>query len=435
MKKIVILGSSVAAVKAAEEIRKMDAESEIALFPADGEFPGNPQNYDTFIVGENSLNQTLLRPKDFYEKNRIHVILGKTIARINLKRNKITLEDKNQIDFDILVITQPPAKFPDIKGANKTGLYNCRHFKDIQQINKSLAFIETIVIQTNSFNGVKMAVALAKREKDVTVVSSQPYFLSHLVSKEVSEKMTAALEQKGVHIFYNNTITELLGDGEAKAVRLTSGKVLASDMTIFEDLREDWRIFAESELNIDKQILVDEFFQSNLPQAFAVDTAAQGRAAGRGIDSVPANTSLEFWASQIAAKIGGQELNLQPLFSTAALELDNFNIIILGERGSETQEIRKIEGETFAYKKIFLADGVVTGAVLVNAAPEKEKMVRLITEKLSVKGYEDYILSDTGTPDEVVQNIKSGINPLKTAEPVLASAPAEAQETTHQAPS
>ena len=243
--------------------------------------------------------------------------------------------------------------------------------------------------------------------------------------------MTAALEQKGVHIFCNNTIAELLGDSEAKAVRLTSGKVLASDLTIFEDLREDWRIFAESELNIDKRILVDEFFRSNLPQVFAVDTAAQ-RTTGREIDFVPANTTLEFWASQIAAKIGGQELNRQPLLSTTGLELDTLNIFILGERGSEAQEIQKIEGETFTYKKIFLVDGVVTGTVLVNAALEKDKMVRLITEKLSVKGYEDYILSDTGTPDEVVQNIKNGINPLKTAEPALASAPAEAQETVHE---
>ena len=85
MKKIVIVGSSIAGVAAAKKIRETDKDSEIVLYSMDGHYPCDRNKFAGFISQEFSEEDVLLEAMEFYEKNSILVILDKKISRINLK--------------------------------------------------------------------------------------------------------------------------------------------------------------------------------------------------------------------------------------------------------------------------------------------------------------------------------------------------------------
>jgi NAD(P)H-nitrite reductase large subunit len=68
MKRIVILGSSVAGAKIIEEIRRNDSSSEITIIAFDGHYPYKRDAFASFISKEITPENVFYRSKDFYEQ-------------------------------------------------------------------------------------------------------------------------------------------------------------------------------------------------------------------------------------------------------------------------------------------------------------------------------------------------------------------------------
>ena len=279
MKNIVILGASPAGIKAAEEIRKLSEDARITVVTFDSHYPYDRGRFADFLAKEISLQEILYQSKDFYQKNKIDVLLNQNISRVNLKRNKIFVDNENekgQIDFDLLIVTDVPEhRFPDIKGTQKEGVFGVHKLRDIQQIFNNIALTEETIVQCNSSYGLKLAVSLARRNKEVTVILPDSEFLVRLQESPLMEWIPAVFEELGVRVMEGKKIAEVLGDAQVKAIRLDSGKVLASDMVIFEDTRPDLRVFADSPLLIQQKICVDQNFKTNLEHVYAVDLVCE----------------------------------------------------------------------------------------------------------------------------------------------------------------
>ncbi len=382
MKKIVILGSSAAGVKIIEEVRREDASCAITIIAFDGHYPYKRDAFAPFMAKEISPEEVFYRSKDFYEKNNVNVVLDKKISRINFKRKKIFTEDKEQIDYDVLIVTDTPEnRFPDIKGTNKENVFGFKKLKDIDQIVNALPVVKTVAIQSDSFSGLQMALSLVKREKEVILVSSEDNFLSKHFEPEVTEWLMAQFEEKGLRVMSSNAISELLGDKEAKAIRLQSGKVIAAEIVVFGETSEDLRLFAGSEIQMDRKIAVDSKFKANVDDVFVVDQTCSR------VDAEPV-TPLEILEEQgksVAAVINGQERSYCAPLRSWHSEIEGIVITILGQ--TETREgvivYRTFDAGSGQYQGLYVERDNLIGAVLVNAEDQKEGFARQITEKVA----------------------------------------------------
>ena len=88
MKKILIIGSSPAGVKAAEEIRKKDKENEISILSVDGFYPYDRNLFADYLSKDVQLSELYCRPEKYYQDNKIDVICDRQITRINFNRCK-----------------------------------------------------------------------------------------------------------------------------------------------------------------------------------------------------------------------------------------------------------------------------------------------------------------------------------------------------------
>ncbi len=334
MQKVVILGATEGVVKAIEEIRSTDQTSEITFLALDGQYPYNPHLFLEYINKEASLSQVLCKPKDFYEKNKVKVILDKKITKISFKKHKIALshrnsknkipipavpllaeqtrgqdkpenshvtpvlalrskatgpagkivqerkrvlilEDNEAMEYDILLITDPPSyRFPDIKGVQREGVFGVKRFKDIQGMVKLFPIVETIVIQAEDVNALKFVFAFLKMEKEIVVISPNPEIFSSLALEE-NKWIPQALEEGKLRFLKEYPIAEILGDEDVKAVRLQSGKVIATQMVIFFNTPEDFKLFVDSPLKINKKICVNAEFKTNIENVLAVHEACE----------------------------------------------------------------------------------------------------------------------------------------------------------------
>ncbi len=328
MKKIVILGCSPAGIAAIEEIRAKDSSSEITLFGYDGYYPYDQKMFTQLIVKDITFDQVFCKPKNFFTKNKVKVILDKKITRINFKRNKIFTEDKTQIDYDELIMTESPEyKFPDIKGTNKEGVLRAKSLKDVHQLLNNLPFTDTIVIQSNQLFGFQLAMALAKVNKEVIFVSPQQYNLAETLDMETAQSLTEFMKQEKIRVISGQHIEEILGDSDVKAVRLKSGKVLACQMALFDHLKNNLRVLSDAILKVDDKVSVNEQFRANVNNVFALMDVAQGekdamdaQEQGRCVGTVITGDALE--QTQNLSEIHLVQDNIE----SPANEAENFSL-------------------------------------------------------------------------------------------------------------
>ncbi len=278
MKDIVVLGNSVAGIKALAEIREKDKDSRLTVVACEDHYPFRRHLGSDLIakvIGEESI---YFQPKEFYQEQNIQLVFGKKIIRADTKKNRLITEEKEQISFDILIVTDTPQpKFPETKGLNKTGVFTLQRLTGIKDILTILPLVETVAIEADHFTGVLAAQAFRKRGKEVLFVSPQESVLPATADKDTMKGLEKTLEDNGIRLFTQNKVVEILGDGDMKAIRLKSGKVIACQMFIFSDVKPDLRVFEGSTLEMNERIFVNETFRTNLENVYALDQACEGK--------------------------------------------------------------------------------------------------------------------------------------------------------------
>jgi nitrite reductase (NADH) large subunit len=374
-KRIVMLGNSLAGVKALENIRLQDKEAELSIIGFDGYYPYR-RDFAQLLDKSISANQIFYKSKDFYEKNKIQVLNDKILTRINLKRQKIYTEDKEQIDFDILLISETPEdQRPDIKGANKSGVYGFKKLKDIDLIIKSDPFFETIIMEADSPEAFELASVFLKKNKEVYFITRRPYLLSDLLSEDASKMLVEAFAQQKLKVITDNLIVEILGDNDAKAVRLKTGKVIAGSAIILEKNLDDLRIFSDTDFAPNQIITVNSDYQTSLENVYAVDKIINHH-------NWPTIEQLEYQGKKIAEKILGQEGSLtEPLYQRTFL-LGEQKLSVVGNSSSEPTETQQNLGpEPLTFKKIFIKDTTIQKAVLLNREDQLQQLTEMIQQK------------------------------------------------------
>ena len=79
MRKIIILGNSVAGVRAAEEIRQKDNASSISIFCENQYLPYQEHLLADYLAKDIREDKLYYRPKNFYQEKSIQLIFDKKI--------------------------------------------------------------------------------------------------------------------------------------------------------------------------------------------------------------------------------------------------------------------------------------------------------------------------------------------------------------------
>ena len=394
MKKIIVIGDNAAAVKIIEEIRTFDKESEIVLFSPDGHLPFDYSLFGDYLAKNIKEEALYSKPEKFYKEQKISVVLDKKIAKIDFKKNRIVTETKEEFFFDLLILAAPPVyRLPETKGSNKTGVFDLKRLSAIKGIAEILPILETISIESNSIESLKLVCGFKKRNKEVIFVVKGAHLLEGIIDRQSAEVIAKYLEENGIRFFMNNAVSEILGDSDVKAIRLKSGKVLACAVILYEQTPGDFRSLSESGLEIKDKVLVDEFFKTNVKNVFAFGQGCQFKSAELSNDI----SDYSMQASLLALNIKGEEMPYAPSLWNVSFKLFDMTVNCLGETSEKEDSISFLSADPSSkvHKKIFTRQGRLVGAVLINVENEKEKILRLIEAKADVSTIENQVLNSS----------------------------------------
>ncbi|MBL8012610.1 MAG: FAD-dependent oxidoreductase, partial [Candidatus Omnitrophica bacterium] len=330
---------------------------------------------------------------------KIRVVTGQAVSRINLKRNQLVLENKEQFSFDVLVLADLGSpRFNEIKGIQKHGVYHAARLDKVREIMDQMIFAQTIVLQLSNIQGFLTLCALSQYAKEIIVTCSQESLLGGLLDGECSSMLKQFLEMKGMRLLMGTSIEEILGDSDLKAVRLTSGKVLSAEMVVLDDLRCDTRILKETGLEYQAQQDGGMSYRSNMANVFWVDAVKRAYCEPDKNHYDVLDKTLENQAMQLVSEIfnASQPSMAQETRFVLRFAFKDMKGCWFGNAmgGPDVQEHSRYDPESNVYMKFFLNQGRLTGGFVMGHETVCEKCVTLFENQAVIQAIEEELFGE-----------------------------------------
>jgi 3-phenylpropionate/trans-cinnamate dioxygenase ferredoxin reductase subunit len=262
----IIIGASHAAAQLISSLRQEGWEGKISLIGDEPYLPYHrPPLSKAFFVGEKTEGELLIRAADFYDKNKVDLLLGSRVTNIDRDAKKITLEDGAEISYTKLALTTGARvrKIP-FTGCELPGVFYMRDLNDVKQTHKFTGRGKSAVIIGGGYIGLETAASLRKIGMSVTVIEAMSRVLQRVTAPEVSAFYTRIHTEEGVDIRTEAGVDAIVGDKHVEGVRLADGSIVRADLIIIGvGVIPNIELAEAAGLTIDNGIAVDEFATTN----------------------------------------------------------------------------------------------------------------------------------------------------------------------------
>lgn len=394
MKRVIIIGNSAAGISCAESLRKKDKEIKITILSREDYTGYNRCLISYYLAGDIKEDKLVYKPKKFYSENDIELLLNKKAARIDPKKNQVVLEDKARLDYDYLVLACGASpKLPEIKGIHKKGVFGFRTVSDAKGMLELLPITQSACVLGGGLIGLKAAYGLKKRKVEVKVIVKSPQILSQILDKESAEMFKKRLVENGIEILSGSEAQEIIGESECRAVKLDSGKVIASSIVVVgKGVKPNIELAEDCGIKFEEGILVDDYMRTNIPNIYAAGDIAQG------YDPILEKTAVNaLWPNAIeqgssaASGILGENKKYPGSVGMNSVEFFGLPVISFGitKPSDGFEEIVLKDARQEIYRKIVLKDNVIKGAVFVKKIENIGILLKLARLKVDISGIKD----------------------------------------------
>ncbi|HEY3157385.1 MAG TPA: FAD-dependent oxidoreductase [Vicinamibacterales bacterium] len=233
LRRIAIVGASLAGLRAAEALRARGFDGELALI---GDEPHRP--YDRPPLSKQVLQgvwepeQTLFRRKDGYDALALDMRLGVRALSLDLRARRVTLADGTFADYDRLIIATGARvrTLPSI--APRTGLLALRGLDDAIVLRRALMDAPRVAVVGAGFIGLEVAASCRARGLSVTVIEPLPVPFSPIFGRTFGEMIAAMHRDHGVDLRTGVAVTDVVGDSRVAGVALSDGSRIDADVVV-----------------------------------------------------------------------------------------------------------------------------------------------------------------------------------------------------------
>jgi len=346
--KTLVVGNSLDVFPLIENILSQNKEEQVTLFAPEGVLPYDRSNLPALAAGTVKEAELYETAAVFLATSHPLVVTSEVLARVSVRRKYLTTEKKTQISYDRLVVVDTGNLIlPPVKGHQKTGVFDCWRLSSVKAMLQYVLLSDTVTVVVSNIQGLNMACALSSLKKEVTIVSTGTGLLSDIFDEETGLLLKQILEGRQIRVFNENAVEEILGDAEVKAVKLQSGKVLASDAVIFDEVKVDMRVLSEPALTDPDRIAIAASLE---PPVLPLGPAHFGFKVLDG-----------FYAGWTKMPEGGREY-------------------------------LKFDGPQNIYKKMYVHDDHIAGLVVFNAPQDQERLWGTFQRQENIAGHEEEIL-------------------------------------------
>ncbi|MGB3413259.1 MAG: FAD-dependent oxidoreductase [Microbacteriaceae bacterium] len=268
---LLILGAGHAGVQVAANLRQAQWQGSITLIDNGTEYPYERPPLSKEVLNGDTTQTFSLRKPQFYEDNRIELRLNSTVTQILPEQRKVRFQNGQEYGYNTLVIaTGARARKLLIPGAQLPGVLSLRTREESEQLSAALIPGKRVVIVGAGYIGMEVAAAAISAGCSVTVIEFQDRIMSRVTSPVVSEFFTELHQKQGVEFFFNESVSEFLGDTQLEAVLTASGKRFEADLVVVGvGIVPNDELARDAGITTQDGILVDHQGRTSHPNIFA----------------------------------------------------------------------------------------------------------------------------------------------------------------------
>lgn len=269
----VILGAGAAGITAAKTIRKADENGKITVISTDTQVHSRCMLHKYLSHERDAAGISFVDP-DFFEKNQITWLQGKTVNRLDTQEKKVYTDQGDEVSYDRLLIATGAESFIPPVGnlRDAENVFGLRHLRDAQAIDELAKNAENIVIIGSGLVGLDAAYGLMETGKKVSIVEMADQILPVQLDKTAAFEYQKRFEEAGARFYLGRKAADTIM-GEDKNIHeivLDNGEKLACDLIIVAAGVRSAVAGMEGEgIVIDRGIKVDDYLQTGAEGVYA----------------------------------------------------------------------------------------------------------------------------------------------------------------------
>ena len=276
-KTIVIVGASLAGVKAAETLRTQGFDGRIRLI---GEEPDHPYQRPPlskgYLSGQVDLDDVYLHSSSWYSEQGVEVRTSTTVTAIDPGAHQVVLDAAERVDYhQLLLTTGARPRRLDVAGAGLDGVHYLRSLADTEQLKAAAAKATSVAVIGAGWIGAEVTASLRSLGLPVTLLDTASVPLERVLGAEVGAVYHALHSDHGVTMLMGDGLASLHGAGRVQEIRTTDGRSIPADLVVVGiGATPRTELASAAGLTVDNGIVVDEHLRTSAPDVFAAGDVA-----------------------------------------------------------------------------------------------------------------------------------------------------------------
>ncbi|MDB5500933.1 MAG: hypothetical protein JWR89_835 [Tardiphaga sp.] len=383
---LVIIGNGMAAARLVDELAKCAlGRYAIAVIGDEPRLAYNRVLLSSVLAGEATSEEIELRSASWWRDRGVTLKYGSMAAAIDMEAREVEVANGKRVPFSKLVIaTGSSALRLPVPGADLAGVHTFRDSRDVDLLLELAANKKRVVVVGGGLLGLEAAYGLAKAGSSVTLIHLMDRLMERQLDAAAAALLKTLVERKGVTVLLNANTANIYGEHSVEGVELKGGRKLDADAVIFAaGIRPNISLAREAGVAVNRGIVVDDQMATGTENIFALGECAEHRGTCYGLVE-PAYEQAKVLATHLAGRASAYTGSVL----ATNLKVSGVSVFSAGDfmaaEGSETLLLNDIRRGI--YKKLVIAAGCLTGAVLVGDTQDALWYLELIRSGAPVDG-------------------------------------------------
>lgn len=379
IEKVVILGSGIAALAAAETLRDLSQSLEITIVTNESMLPYYRLNLTKFLAEEVSEGDLGIHPQYWYDDNRIRIFKNRVITEINKETQVVTSLDKLELSYDRLIIALGAHPFiPPIKGISQPGIQTIRSVEEAVTLKQHLKKGSRLLVLGGGVLGLETAAALATTGSIVTVAEGAPWLMPRQLNQVASTYIEQSLKDIKVKVEYGFRSEEILKtDGGFEVLAQDGRRIEADQIILATGVRPNTYLARLAGLEVNRGLVVTDCMVTSDDHIYAAGDITEHYGVTYGLWNV-----AQFQGKIAAMNLLGVKTPFGGVPRSNALKVLDVDLFSIGEINAEDASYELMEkAEESSYLCFVLRDQMVVGGIAIGYGEAMYKLKTLVEEQ------------------------------------------------------
>ncbi|MCB0648765.1 MAG: molybdopterin-dependent oxidoreductase [Saprospiraceae bacterium] len=409
--KVIVVGGGAAAFRFTQSYREHNQEDEILVFSKEEHAFYNRVLLPEYLNGQLSWEQLKKIKESKVKEQGIQLLAGLSIAHIDKVHKVVVDQFGKEYSYDKLVLATGSSPFvPQEVPMHFKGIFTMRSRPDADRLRAHLdasglpAENQQVLIVGGGLLGLEVASSLSDLGVKVHIVQRNSRLMERQLDEIGSKILAQHVIEKGIQIYFDDEVyTVIEKGGHQLTVNLKSGKSLNCEAVIYAiGTRPNVELAKEAGLNVKRGVVVNEFLQTSDDSIYALGEIAEFNNRLYGITA-----AAEEQADLLANFMNGDHSTpyagsiLMNILKFHDLDLCSVGDIEIDQKDERYEEVVFQDLAQRYYKKVFIYDERMIGAILIGDKNEFAEYKSMIQNRIELSDRRNSLLRDKNDKAEV----------------------------------